>query len=73
VRSSVVLEHSNNEILGSSPVLGVDVRPCVVLSCAGRGLVMGRSPVQGHLPKCLKGFVISEVNSDSEQVGGPNP
>jgi hypothetical protein len=27
---------------------------CCVLSCIGRGLTMGRSPVQGDLQKCLK-------------------
>jgi hypothetical protein len=39
---------------------------CIVLSCAFRGLAIGRSPVQGALPICLKGFTISE------QVRGPN-
>jgi hypothetical protein len=28
----------------------------VVLTCVGRGLVIGRSPFQGVLPKCLNGF-----------------
>jgi hypothetical protein len=46
---------------------------CVVLSCAGGGLKMGRSPVQRVLPKCLDGFVVSEVSSESEQAIGPNP
>jgi hypothetical protein len=34
---------------------------CAVLS--RRRLAKGRSPVQGLLPKCLKGFIASEVNS----------
>jgi hypothetical protein len=33
---------------------------------------MGRSPVQGVLPKYLNGFIVSEVNCKSEQAGGPN-
>jgi hypothetical protein len=33
---------------------------CVVLACVGRGLVMGRPLVQGVLPKCPKGFIVSE-------------
>jgi hypothetical protein len=28
----------------------VSAFPCVVLSCVGRGLASGRSPVQGVLP-----------------------
>jgi len=46
---------------------------CVVLSCVGRGPVMGRSPVQGVLQKYLNGLKVSEVNSYSEQATGPNP
>jgi hypothetical protein len=34
---------------------------------------MVRSPVQGVLPKCLKGFIVSEVNSESEQAKRPDP
>jgi hypothetical protein len=45
---------------------------CVVLSCVGRGLAVGRSPLQGTLPICLIGFIVSEVNSESEQPRGPN-
>jgi hypothetical protein len=46
---------------------------CVVLSCVGTGLGMSRSPVQGVLPKCLKGFIVSAVKSELEEVRGPNP
>jgi hypothetical protein len=46
---------------------------CVVLSCVDRGLAVGRSPVQGVLPKCLKEFIVSEVNSALEQAREPNP
>jgi hypothetical protein len=45
---------------------------CVVLSCVGRGLAVGCSPVQVVLPKYLKGFIVSEVNSESEQFRGPD-
>jgi len=46
----------------------MEVRPhflWVVLFRAGRGLAMGRSTVHGVLPKCLKGFKVSEVNSEA--------
>jgi hypothetical protein len=46
---------------------------CVVLPYVGKDLPMGRSPIQGVLPKYLKGFTVSEVNSDSEQVRGHDP
>jgi len=32
---------------------------------------MGPSPVQEVLQKCLKGFIVLEVNSVSEQAPGP--
>jgi len=44
----------------------------VVLSHVGRDLAMGRSPVQGVLPKCLKGSIVSEANSESQQARRPN-
>jgi hypothetical protein len=34
---------------------------------------MGRYPLQGVLPKRLKGFIASHVNSELEQARGPNP
>jgi hypothetical protein len=37
------------------------------------GLSMGRSPFQGVLPKCLEGFIVSEVTSDLDEAKGPNP
>jgi hypothetical protein len=40
----------------------------VVLSCVGKGLEMGRSPIQGVLPKCPKRFIASELNFESEQA-----
>jgi len=46
---------------------------CVVLSCVGRGLPMGRSPVQRVLPKSLNGLIVLEVNSEPEQVSVLNP
>lgn len=33
---------------------------------------MDQSPVQGVLSKCLKGFIVSEVNCDLEQARGPS-
>jgi hypothetical protein len=62
--------------LGSNPATGMDTCLhflCVVLFCVGRGLTMGRSPVQGVLQTCLKGFIVSKCFSDSEQARGPNP
>jgi hypothetical protein len=47
-----VFGHSNTGIVGSNPTRGMDVSVffCVVVSCVGRGLPTGRSPVQGLLP-----------------------
>jgi len=36
-------------------------------------LVTGRCPVQGVLPNCLKGFRISELNSELKQARQHNP
>jgi len=47
------------------------VCPFSVLSCVGRDTAMGPSPVQEVLQKCLKGFIVLEVNSVSEQAPGP--
>jgi hypothetical protein len=48
---------------------------CFMLSCVGTDLSMGRSLIQGILPEFISGFIISEVNSKSEQARGhrPNP
>jgi hypothetical protein len=46
---------------------------CVLLSCVGTDLEMGRSPIQRVLAKCLDGFMVSEVHSESGQVRGPYP
>jgi len=46
---------------------------CVVLFCVGTGLSVGRFPVQGTLPNCLNGFMVFDVNSETEQAKGPNP
>jgi hypothetical protein len=40
---------------------------CVVLYCVSRSLALNRSPLQGVPPKCLKGLIVSEVHSESEQ------
>jgi hypothetical protein len=45
---------------------------CVVLSCVGSGLAIGRSPIQRSVLKFINGFKISEFNYDSEQAGGAN-
>jgi hypothetical protein len=52
-KDRTVFGRSNIGIAGSNPAQGMDVCPrffCVVLSCVGRGLVSGWSPVQGVLP-----------------------
>jgi hypothetical protein len=46
---------------------------CSVFSCVGRDFAMGWSSVLGVLTKCLNGFTVSEVNSESEQARGFNP
>jgi hypothetical protein len=35
------------------------------------GLAVGRFPVQGVLSRCLKGFIVPEVNFESKQGRGP--
>jgi hypothetical protein len=52
-KARIVLNRSNIAIVGSNPARGMDMFPRyshVLPSCVGRGLVMGRSPVQGVLP-----------------------
>jgi len=39
---------------------------CVVLSCIGRRLAIGRYPIQEALPKRLKGFTVTDINSEPE-------
>jgi hypothetical protein len=34
---------------------------------------MDRTPIEGVLSKCLKRFIVSEVNSESEQARRLNP
>jgi hypothetical protein len=68
----VVFNISNNGILGSNPARGMDVYPRF-LSCVGRGLAVGRSPVKRVLPKRLKEFIVSEVKFELEQARGPDP
>jgi hypothetical protein len=46
---------------------------CCAVVCIGRGLAVGRCPIQGVLRKCLTGLRVSDANSESEQVRGPNP
>jgi hypothetical protein len=53
----------DSRIMGSNPTV-----LCVVLSCVGRGLAICRSPVQGILPKCLNGFIVTEVNSEKRTI-----
>jgi hypothetical protein len=45
----------------------------VVLFCVGISLKMGRSSMQGVLPKCPKGFIVLEVHCDSEGARGSDP
>jgi hypothetical protein len=44
---------------------------CAMLSCEGTGFAMGRSPLQVIPLKCLNGFLVSEVNSESGYAKGP--
>jgi hypothetical protein len=46
---------------------------CFVLSCVGRGLAMGRFPVQKVLSKYLKGFIVSKENSELKEARGIKP
>jgi hypothetical protein len=48
------LDHWNPAIVGSNPVRGMDCVTffCVLPSCIGRGIAVGRSPVQGDKGKC---------------------
>jgi len=46
---------------------------CVVLHSVGRGTVMGGSPIQRILPKCLKELTVSGISSEPEQATEPNP
>jgi hypothetical protein len=78
----MVLDYSDTGIVSSNPSLGMDIclrfselcclSVCLSVCAVFRGLVMGRSPIQGVLPKCLNGFTVSEVNSGSEEARGPN-
>jgi hypothetical protein len=45
----------------------------VVLFSSGGAFAMDLSPVQGALQHCRRGFIVSEVNSESEQAKGPKP
>jgi len=63
-----VLNRSNTGIVGSNPARGTDV----VMLYDGRGPTMGRTTVQGVLPKCLSRFKVSEFNSESERAAGSN-
>jgi len=71
-----VFDCSNNEVVDSNPArvsnICLSAFFCVVLSCLGRGLALGRSIVQVVLPKCMQGFVVSEVNSEWEETRGTN-
>jgi hypothetical protein len=39
----------------------------------GRGPAMGTTHTQGALPKCLNGFIVSDVDSETEKAIEPNP
>jgi hypothetical protein len=46
---------------------------CVVLSCVGRGLAVGRFAIHRILPKCLERFRVARVNSVPEQARASCP
>jgi len=56
-KACMVLGLRNTGIIGSNPATDITFAfLCLVLSCVSTGLATDRSPVQGILPKCLKGF-----------------
>jgi hypothetical protein len=67
------LEHSDHGFESRSRHGCISSFSCVVLSCKRRGFVLRWSSVQGVLPKQLNGFIVSEVNSESEQAKRHNP
>jgi hypothetical protein len=72
-KERMVFDRSNIEIVGSNPARNRRYAfVWVQLSYVCTDPAMGRSPIQGALPKWLKGFIVSKVNSDSEQTEGPN-
>jgi len=52
--------------------MNVRVFLCCTVMCKKRHC-KGLYTVEGVLPKYLKGFIVSEVHSESEQAGGHNP
>jgi len=74
--TSHILDRSRTWTLSLNYARGMTYDPVSlcrpVLSCVGRALAMGLSPAQGVLPKCLKGFIVSEFDFDSEQVSECN-
>jgi len=55
------LEHWDRGLESSSKHGCVSIFLCVIPSCVGRDLVMGRFPVLGVLSKCLKDLILSNV------------
>jgi hypothetical protein len=70
----MVLDRSNTGFVGSNPARNMDVRVflCCAILCRLRPWD-GPIPVQGILSKCLNGFTVTEVHSESEQPRGTNP
>jgi hypothetical protein len=57
----MLLDLSNAGILGSNNFRALDICPRFsVLCCGGKGLALGRSPVQGVALKCQNGFMVSQ-------------
>jgi hypothetical protein len=46
---------------------------CCVVLCVGRGLALGRSPVQGVYQLSNRFISFRKINSEPEQVKRPNP
>jgi hypothetical protein len=65
-RARVVLDLSNTGIVDSNHAWGIFYFCCAVLA-------MEWTRVQEALPKCLKGFIVSEINCESEQAKGLYP
>jgi hypothetical protein len=62
----MVSDGSNTGIVGSNPARGMDVRQRFpLLCCPVSEVALGWAD---HQPKCLKLFIVSEVNSNSNLI-----
>jgi len=73
ISDGVVLDHTNTGNMEH----GFESRSThgctIAFSCVDIDHGMGRSPVEGVLPKFLNGYIVSKVNSHLKEARGPNP